>query len=70
MSRPKFPGVSLPVECIRDLRMRQALYDENPERYEREEKEREEERLREEEERCRWEMEQQAQANLKKQNYD
>jgi len=62
MSRPEHPGVPLPAECIRDLRNRQDYYDENPERYERQEKEREEEKLREEEERCRWEMEQQAEA--------
>lgn len=61
MPRPEHPGVPLPASCIRDLQMRQNLYDENPEKYEQQEKERAEERQIEEEERCRWEMEQQAQ---------
>jgi len=48
MSRPEHPGVPLPNSCIRDLRMRQDLYDKDPERYERIEREREEARQQEE----------------------
>ncbi len=48
MSRPEHPGVPLPASCIRDLRMRQDLYDQDPEAYERRERERIEEIEREE----------------------
>lgn len=48
MSRPEHPGVPLPASCIRDLRMRQDLYDQDPEAYERRERERREEMEREE----------------------
>lgn len=50
MSRPEHPGVPLPASCIRDLRMRQDLYDEDPEKYERREREMEEQRQQEMEE--------------------
>ena len=43
MSRPQFPtGTILPVSCIRAVNEEQRYYDEDPERYERQEREREE----------------------------
>lgn len=54
MSRPEHPGVPLPSSCLRDLRMKQDLYDEDPKRYEQREKEKEETLQQEEEENARW----------------
>lgn len=51
MSRPKFPGIIFPANCIRRIREEQYYYDENPERYEREQREDEELRRLEEQER-------------------
>ena len=49
MSRPQFPpGVVLPVSCIRDIRERPRLYDENPEAYEEREEQKKQQRLEEE----------------------
>lgn len=59
MPRPKFPsfGGPFPVEFIRRVNSEQRLYDEDPERYERQEREREELRQQEEEEMRRQERE-------------
>jgi len=55
MARPEFPtGCIMPVDMIRSIRQEQEYYDEDPERYEREERyaeaRREEERQQEREE--------------------
>ena len=39
MSRPEFPRCALPASCIRAIREKQRIYDENPEEYDRHEKE-------------------------------
>ncbi len=44
MSRPEFPGCAMPAETIRNIRQEQNYYDEDPERYERQERQREEQR--------------------------
>ena len=58
MSRPDFPRpyCVLPANCIRRIREEQRYYDEDPERFERQERAREEARLLEQEqERQYWE---------------
>ena len=42
MSRPEFPNCIMPVGVIQRVRQEQSYYDEDPERYEREEREMEE----------------------------
>ena len=49
MSRPEFPNCIMPVETIRAIREEQHYYDEDPERYERNERARQE-RIQEERE--------------------
>ena len=54
MNRPKFLNCPMTPEIIRSIKIRQELYDENPEEYERKEKEKnkeDEEQLRQEQER-------------------
>ena len=63
MSRPEFPRCILPVNCIRRIREEQEYYDENPERYEREQREREEQRILEEEEMYQRQVEEKSNAN-------
>lgn len=45
MSRPEFPNCIMPASVIQGIRREQDYYDEDPERYERQERAREEERL-------------------------
>lgn len=44
MSRPEYPRCIMPVEVIRSIRQEQDYYDQDPERYEREQRTRKEER--------------------------
>ena len=44
MGRPNFPNCIMPPETIHRIRQEQDYYDEDPERYERQERAREEER--------------------------
>ena len=49
MSRPEFPNCAMPVSVIQRIRSEQDCYDQDPDRYEREQRRREEDRMLEQE---------------------